>query len=1322
VVDNTAVGASAPISSVRSNDMVLSRDGALLYATDPDGFVRVYDTATGALVNAFKVGTNLGAMSLAPDGTFLMVCEVDVVVDEATGVPFATSYRVDLATGEAVKYQIANVGMTDVAVMADGNAIFSLNASVRWLDLSTGEFSRVSTYGAGAFSASEDGTQVVLGDKNRGNAPLSLYEVGIGHTGSDEWDNVMGYNHGVQAFSQGGDLVAQHLLDTPGDDDPVGLNIYNSSLEHQFDLSDVHRRWAGANVAGLAFDLTGANLYVLDSQTNSIVQVSTGDWRIVRSFDVGADVAQATHADSIVINRLLVGPDAGYFMVATEDGIRRIDNPFVLAAVVGTAGDDAMAGRAVDDSLAGGLGNDTLRGAGGADLLKGEGGDDVMFGGDGIDAMLGGAGNDTYNVDHSNEKAVEFAGGGIDTVSSSASFRLGYQVENLILTGTAAINGTGGHLANMITGNRGANRLIGAGGDDQLDGGAGADKMVGGVGDDLYVVDDAGDEVAERPDEGRDLARSSVSYAMDAGLEALILVGNQAVDAVGNSSVNEITGNDAANTLRGGGGADLLIGKGGDDTYVLEGADTIVEEAAGGRDTVVATGTYTLGAQFEELVLAGNMSDDVELIGNAAANVIRGNVYGDSIDGKGGADLLVGGGGDDVYYIDVAADRVEEGADAGVDTINTRVSHVLEANVEHLVIVGDRAANGTGNELANEIIGNSAANYLDGGAGADVLTGGQGDDTYVFNSFADTLVEAAGGGTDTVLSSIGYWLRADFETLTLTGIYSIEGTGNDVANRITGNDAHNVLDGRGGADTLIGNLGDDVYKLDNAGDRAVERADGGYDTVQSSFSSVLSANFESLALLGTGNLSATGNSAANLIVGNSGNNLIDGRLGADEMRGMTGNDSYRLDNVGDRIIEFYGEGLDSVEVGFTYTLIANVERLTLVGTRRIDGFGNSVSNDLTGNEAANVLDGKGGADMLAGGAGDDTYVVDNVDRISEALNGGYDRVLTTVHHVLAANVEMLTLIGSAAIRGTGNLLDNLIIGNGGANILTGGGGTDTLKGGRGNDAYVVADLNDGVVELAGEGTDTVTSGVSYTLGANVENLKLSGAGGKDATGNALANVITGNSGADRLDGGAGADRLNGGAGDDHYFVDNSADAVVELAAKGHDSLYSTVTRTLSANVEDLLLTGTALINGTGNNLGNLIVGNDRANRLDGGAGNDIVSGRGGGDTLTGGSGGDQFNFDSALAGDVDTITDFSTAYDVIALDGEIFAGIAQAGPLGAGAFRAGTAAADAGDRIIYDSASGRIFYDADGNGSGAAILFAKVDVGTGLTHADFLVI
>lgn len=198
-----------------------------------------------------------------------------------------------------------------------------------------------------------------------------------------------------------------------------------------------------------------------------------------------------------------------------------------------------------------------------------------------------------------------------------------------------------------------------------------------------------------------------------------------------------------------------------------------------------------------------------------------------------------------------------------------------------------------------------------------------------------------------------------------------------------------------------------------------------------------------------------------------------------------------------------------------------------------------------------------------------------------------------------------------------------VVALGGNDKLTGGAGDQRLEGGLGDDTYVVSDAGNRVVELAGEGTDTVTSSIDFSLGSNLENLRLDGSASR-GNGNDLDNVIYGTAAANTINGEAGADSMRGGAGDDVYVVDDARDRVVETASAGIDRVNSTVDHVLGANVENLRLYDAA-IKGYGNELANRITGNDSANILEGFDGADVVSGFGGDDRVGGGLGNDQLS-------------------------------------------------------------------------------------------------
>jgi Ca2+-binding RTX toxin-like protein len=371
-----------------------------------------------------------------------------------------------------------------------------------------------------------------------------------------------------------------------------------------------------------------------------------------------------------------------------------------------------------------------------------------------------------------------------------------------------------------------------------------------------------------------------------------------------------------------------------------------------------------------------------------------------------------------------------------------------------------------------------------------------------------------------------------------------------------------------------------------------------------------------------------------------------------------------------------------------------------------------------------------GPKVVYGTAGDDIYrVTGSRDQIVELAGGGVDTVVSAGNIILSENVENGRLEGSSGAALLGNALSNLLSGGDGADTLDGGAGADTLRGGPGSDTYYVDDVGDVISDDSEIGLDLVISRVSYSLAGSskkLENLTLIGSGDINATGNDLANYLTGNSGANILSGAGRDDTMAGGAGDDTYIVSDMADKVIENDREGVDTVISSQTFSLGKllYVENLTLSGKGALNATGNGLDNVLTGNAGANVIDGKLGADTIAGGGGADTLTGGAGADHFVFDAALAdAGVDVIKDFNVAEDTIAFDHDVFGALGGPGALAAGAFRVGAGATDADDRIIYNSGTGELFYDADGAGAAwTQVKVAQLSGGLSMTDQDFLVV
>ena len=953
--------------------------------------------------------------------------------------------------------------------------------------------------------------------------------------------------------------------------------------------------------------------------------------------------------------------------------------------------------------------------------LVGNLGANYLDGGTGIDTMIGGAGDDSYAVESAGgsfssgwtnfqDLVQEVPGGGNDTILvSSYSATTPSHVENLVLvgnqTGTVSYPGgtdtrrrfVGNELDNTIDLSRLANVATLAGSGTLLDGGTGSDRMIGSVRNDDYVVDDVGDVVIEPLiNGGYDSVSASVTFTLPQFVESLLLTGSSPIDGFGNNRDNSLDG--TANA-----GANVLAGGAGDDTYWLGAGDTAIEVAGEGQDRVVITSgpvqTYDLAsfANVEGLELAEELLYS-DLRGNDGANELLGNSYSNDLDGSGGNDALdgaeghdtlLGGAGDDVLIGGLGDDAyLGFGAAAGADIlVDDDGADVIRFAADQAIGIGQLQVARVGDDLRISLDAGDLITVQGWYQGAQYLverielldaglvygyssTQVQGladgmntapevntwsdyesiEATEAFsyqlppNAFVDTQSQQTLTFTATLVdgSPLPAWLAFDTQTRTFAGTPPASSVGT-VDIRVSATDVGGltaqadftlevqpaVLRGTDGDDTLTGDASDNLM-LGLAGNDVLSGL-GGADELSG----------------GEGDDASYGGAGNDLLDDwEGGNDLLDGGAGQDEMYGGLGDDVYVVDDVADSIQEYAGEGTDTVQASITYTLAADLEDLTLTGSSAINGTGNGVDNVLIGNAGINTLTGSGGndtldggpagTDALRGGIGNDTYVVARTSgvTITENANEGTDGVQASVTYTLGSNLEKLTLTGTSAINGTGNTLANVITGNSGNNALNGGTGADTLIGGAGNDTYTIDNAGDAVTELAGEGTDLVNASASYTLANHVENLTLTGSSALSATGNALDNVLTGNSGNntltgaagnDTLNGGSGSDTLVGGQGDDTFVVAQTGDVVTELAGEGVDLVQSSITHTLANNVENLTLTGTTAINGTGNALGNVLTGNSGNNTLTGNAGNDTLNGGSAGtDALRGGTGNDTY--------------------------------------------------------------------------------------------------
>ncbi len=778
-------------------------------------------------------------------------------------------------------------------------------------------------------------------------------------------------------------------------------------------------------------------------------------------------------------------------------------------------------GNELDNQITGSAGGDSLYGGAGADTLTAGSGNDVLDGGSGADSMLGGLGDDTYFIDDPHDVVVENLNAGHDLIVTTLStYQLVANVEDLTGVRDDGQNLTGNVLNNVITGGDGP---------DTFHGGGGIDTFIGGMGDDVYYVDDVRTQVIEAPGGGYDTVYlSNGGWAPGAGqeIEKIVATGTTGIALTGNEFNNLLVGNSGANLIDGKGGVDTMQGGDGADTYIVDNsADVVVENPNQGNDTVKASVDYTLSANIETLIMTAPGHTGV---GSADANTILGSTGADTLDGGAGNDTLTGGGGNDTFVFtpgsgsDVITDFAggdqldlsaylaagahptvvwsTPGAVIQLDandsillkgvavaavtaTANGFTLNAAVASAPPVVVPASAGLNLHGTPGNDSLVGDVGPDTLDGGAGVDTLVGGAGDDLYFVHDARTLVVEAPGGGTDTVKSDVSLTLAPNVENLLLTQ-NGLTGTGNELANKITagglneamyggagddtllGGDGADTLDGGTGGDSLLGGKGDDTYVVDDARDTVIENAGAGTDTVQTTLPSyVLAANVENLTNIGAAGADLTGNGLANVITGSAGADTIHGGGGIDTFIGGAGDDTYYVDDIRATVVEQAGGGYDTVYVSNSGWIAGpgqSIEKIVAVaGTQGISLTGNEQANLLVGNAGANVINGGGGVDTMVGGAGDDTYLVDNSgDVIVENAGEGNDQVKASVDYVLSANVETLTLTTPGHV-GVGNAQANLIVGTTGSDTLEGGGGADTLTGGGGADVFLFKHLSDG---------------------------------------------------------------------------------------------------------------------------------------------------------------------------------------------------------------------------------------------------------------------
>lgn len=682
-------------------------------------------------------------------------------------------------------------------------------------------------------------------------------------------------------------------IETPGDVDWVKVNLVQGT-NYRIDM-----RGNGSGNGTLVDPI----IYGVYSSNGTLISLGNDDSGI--GFDAAVQFTAPSTGDFFV--RL-----GAYFDTQVGTYTLEINGVSNLRGV-GNSSDNTLVGNAGNNELVGGGGNDSMDGGAGVDTLVGGDDNDMLQGGsaDGVaDSLAGGAGNDLYVVDSTLDLINDI--GGTDAVQSSVAFDLSaaniFGIENLVLSGLANSNAIGNSLANSLTGNAGNNSLdggagkdtlVGGDGKDTMQGGAGdgvADSLVGGAGDDFYILDSDKDSIFDSS--GNDTVRTSATISLASplvsGIENVILNNSLA----GEDANIGVTGNDLANRLEGNAGNNILDGGAGIDTI----------HGNGGNDT------------------------------------IKGG------EGDGVRDYLIGGVGNDRYFVDSKLDVITDLG--GNDTVESAVSFNLAdshvSNVENLIysgaIVGGATLEGSDEDNSikslastnDTLVGRDGNDTLDGSLGTNSLYGGDGDDLYLvtYQSGAQDIVvegDATSSGVDEIrVSSAEGVVKVDY-TLAADSNVEILSYSGAAQSSLVGSNADNTIQGSAQASTLRG--------LD------------GHDHLIGGFS-------------------------ADSLEGGFGNDTLEGRGGNDTLKGGAGDDVYLVDSQSANVTEVVEEGNDTVlstanfSLGFSSGLV-NLENLQLLGIANLEGSGNALNNSITGNDGANTLSAGDGDDTIIGGLGAD---------------------------------------------------------------------------------------------------------------------------------------------------------------------------------------------------------------------------------------------------------------------------------------------------------------------------------------------------------------
>lgn len=1036
-----------------------------------------------------------------------------------------------------------------------------------------------------------------------------------------------------------------------------------------------------------------------------------------------------------------VGPTGGDDVIIGDP-----DNPNTID---GGSGDDTITGGSAADFLEGGEGNDQLIGGGGADFLVGGSGDDTVFGGAGNDILVGGSGNGDDFYD---------GGDGIDTIQytsavSGITVNLGAAIldeeDGSVVVGAGTAFGDDidddilsfveidGKILNSIehvTAGEGDDTLIGAGGDETLEGRGGSDTLIGGAGDDTLIGDG----------KGTDLFVDTADYSG--------AVGPIAVDFTGAG----IVGGVSAGTISGGIdvgtdviiGIERIIGTDADDSFVVgdnfisDFIDYVEFEGRGGDDQIIGNGATRIsyrGATDGVVVDlgAGTTTGDVS-VGNDSftdVNQVVGSAHDDTLIGSNATDdTLLGGDGADTLNGRGGIDLVDYSeADKGVvvDLANGQATNDGFDKVDTLIDVESVS----GSNFNDIISGDDGDNRLAGAAGDDLLVGGEGNDRLEGGAGLDTVDYSDAEGPITV-NLTGAATNGEFSKGTVTGDSSV---GTDVVSGVE------RIVGTGGADTFtVGNgfVSDFTDYVEFEGGAGNDFIDGNGATRASYLNSTSAVNVdlgpESFfgLIVGIGkaiddglggndtlkNVTQVSGSAFDdriigsrltndTLQGNAGNDILDGRGGTDTADYSNSEDGAHVDlTLGRAFDDGFGgtDTLTSIESirGSEHDdlLIGNFRNNRLTGGDGNDDIrGGGGSDFLEGGAGNDTLSGGAGVDILRGGEGDDTLSGgDGADNLRGDAGSDLLRGDAGADFLFGGAGDDILLGGAGNDRLFGENGNDTFLGDAGNDSLTGGAGLDVfdasaaLSGitisfastfvfgadfgfdrfssiehvitGAGNDAVFGDDSNNRIDLGGGDDNASGGNGADVIDGGNGSDVLQGGAGNDTLSGSGGADAISGQDGADIIDGGVGADTLSGGSGRDVFVEQDGSENDIYVGGTETDTLdYTAVTGAITVDLGAGTATGVDIGSDTiaeienvlGGAAADAITGDDGSNTLNGGLGDDIVNGGLGNDVFVAGqdAGDDEF-----VGGEgIDTV-DFSDAD--VAVDANLDTGTATAAGLG----------------------------------------------------------